>query len=347
MEPINTALFAYGMSGSVFHAPFIDEHDGFNLYAVLERNKKSAHERYSTVLSFDTAEEMLADKNIELVIVNTPNNTHFDLAKKSILAGKHVVVEKPFTITTSEADELINLAKANNVKLAVYHNRRWDSDFQTIRKVVDDQLLGEIVEAEFHFDRYKEELSAKKHKEIPGPGTGILYDLGSHMIDQAIVLFGYPLAVFGDLRVVREISDVDDYMEVVLYYPKLRVRIKGSYLVREPIPAFSLFGSKGTFLKHRGDIQEERLQAGDKPGSAGWGVEPDALKGLLHSEVSGEIVRKNIDTEAGDYMQYYNLVHQSIRKNTDPPVDGKAGRAVIAIIEAAIQSSEERRVIDL
>lgn len=347
MKPINTALFAYGMSGSVFHAPFIDTHSGFNLYGVLERSKKTASLRYPDIRSFATAEELLDDDDIELVVINTPNLTHFDLAKRSLEAGKHVIVEKPFTISAEEAGILMEMAGKKGLHLAVYHNRRWDSDFLTVKRILDQKLLGEVVEGEIHFDRYKEIVSAKQHKEIPGPGTGILYDLGSHLIDQSLVLFGRPESVFADLRIIRPVSSVDDYMELILYYPSLRVRIKGSYLVREAIPAYSFFGSKGSFLKHRGDIQEERLLAGELPGTLGWGVEPRNLQGILHTEVSGVVKREEVETEKGNYMEYYNRVYKAIRENEPLPVPASDGKNIIQIIEAAIRSNKERKVIDL
>jgi scyllo-inositol 2-dehydrogenase (NADP+) len=165
-----------------------------------------------------------------------------------LLANKHVIVEKPFTIEVEEAEELIALAKQNNKVLSVFHNRRWDSDYRTVKKVIEEGLLGDIAEAEFHYDRFKEELSPKLHKEAPGPGTGALYDLGSHLIDGALHLFGMPQAVFGDIRTVRPVSKVDDYFDVLLYYPDKRIRVKGTYVAREPIPSFVLHGSKGSFL---------------------------------------------------------------------------------------------------
>jgi len=211
MLPINTALCSFGMSGIVFHAPFIKQNPGFNFYAVWERSKNLAEKKYPRVKTYRYLEEMLADDLVELVIVNTPNVTHYEYEKKALLAGKHVIVEKPFTINVAEAEELISLADKQNKKLSVYQNRRYDSDFKILKKVIAEGWLGEIVEAEMHFDRFKEELSPKAHKEIPGPGNGILYDLGSHLIDQALQLFGLPAKVFADIQILRPISQVDDY----------------------------------------------------------------------------------------------------------------------------------------
>ena len=188
--PINTALCSFGMSGLVFHSPFLTINPHFNLYAVWERTKNLAEEKYPFVKTYRTLEAMLADELVELVIVNTPNYTHYEYAKKSLEAGKHVIVEKPFTIDVAQANDLIEIAKKQNKILSVYQNRRYDSDYKTIKNVVSENLLGELVEVEMHFDRFREELSPKKHKETPSPGAGVLYDLGSHLIDQALQLFG-------------------------------------------------------------------------------------------------------------------------------------------------------------
>ena len=260
MQKIKTALCSFGMSGWVFHAPFIHLHDGFELYAVFERTKNLAAEKYPGIKTFRSLEDMLADEAIELVIVNTPNYTHYEFARLALLAGKHVVIEKPFTNTVAEAEELIALAAKQNKKISVYQNRRWDSDFKTVQKVVHENLLGEIVEAEIHFDRFNEALSYKLHKETPGPGAGILPDLGPHLIDQALQLFGMPEAVFADAINMRSISQVEDYMELLLFYKNLRVRLKGSYLVREALPAYIFHGTKGSFIKPRADVQETDLQ---------------------------------------------------------------------------------------
>ncbi len=347
MQPINTALCSFGMSGWVFHAPFITTHPGFNFYAVLERTKNLAQEKYPFVKTYRSLEEMLADDNIELVISNAPNATHYDFTKKALRAGKHVVVEKPFTIELAEAEELIELARSKKKVLSVYHNRRWDSDYKTVKKIVQEGSLGNIVEAEFHYDRYKDELSPKLHKEVPGPGTGSLYDLGSHLIDQTLHLFGMPEAVFADIRIARAISKVDDYFDLLLYYPNLRVRLKSTYQAREPIPSFVIHGSKGSFIKARGDVQETKLQQHVSPANEEWGTEDESDAGLLHTEIEGEIVRRHVVSERGNYADYYEQLYQAIRHAAEPPVAAEDGLKVIQIIKAAIKSNEEKKVIKL
>ena len=347
MTPVKTALLSFGMSGRVFHAPFIALHPGLELYGAWERTKSESIKYYPEIRIFRSLEELLADETIELVIVNTPTNTHFEYAKKALEAGKHVVVEKAFTTTAAEAIALRDLAAKMNRKISVFQNRRWDSDFKTVKKVIDEQWLGSITEAEFHFDRYKEELSPKMHKELPGPGAGILKDLGPHIIDQALFLFGMPEAVFADLRITRPVSQVDDYFELLLYYSQLRVRLKGGYLVREALPSYIVHGHKGSFIKSRADIQEERLVANEKPGSEDWGREPEKEGGLLHTEKDGEVIRKTIPSEQGNYYAYYDGVYRALRAGAEMPVTVTDGIHVMQVIEAAVRSSHEQRVIHL
>src|SRR5215212_8310209 len=347
MKPINTAIISFGMSGQVFHAPFIEVHDGFNFYAVWERSKNLAQEKYPAVKTYRTLEELLADKDVELVVVNTPNYTHYEYAKKALYAGKDIIVEKPFTVTVEEGEELIALAKRKGKMISVYQNRRYDSDYKAIRKIVKEGWLGNIAEAEFHYDRYKEELSPKVHKEIPGPGTGALYDLGSHLIDQALQLFGKPEKVFADIRIVRPVSQVDDYFEVLLYYPNLRVRLHSSYLVREPLPAYAVHGSKGSFIKSKTDVQEAALLGGAMPGRDNWGKEPESEKGFLHTEHDGKLVKEYISSEPGNYLDYYDGIYKALRENAKPPVSAEEGLSVVRVIVAAFESSRSGCVVKL
>ena len=345
--PIKTAICSFGMSGWVFHAPFLHLNKGFELYAVWERSKNLAAEKYPGIKTFRTLEAMLQDDAIELVVVNTPNYTHFDYAKKALLAGKHVIVEKPFTVTVAEGEELISISQNTGKQLSVYQNRRYDSDYKTVKKILDEQWLGKVVEAEIHYDRFNEALSPKLHKETPGPGTGLLYDLGSHLIDQALQLFGMPEAVFADLAIIRPVSKVEDYMELLMFYPGLRVRIKSSYLVREALPSYNIHGVKGSFIKARTDVQERMLQAGLSPDQPDWGVEPDNEKGLLHTEKDGKIIREYVPSLRGNYMEYYDNMYAALRKGKPVPVTAEDGLNIIRIIEAAYRSVKEKRVVVL
>lgn len=347
MERVNAALLSFGMSGWVFHAPFIKVHEGFEFFAVWERTKNNAQQKYPGVKTYRTLEELLSDAAVELVVVNTPNYTHYEYSKKALEAGKHVIVEKPFTVTVKEGEELIKLAKEKNKILSVYQNRRYDSDYKVVKKMIDEGLLGSIVEAEFHFDRFKEELSPKQHKEIPGPGTGALYDLGSHLIDQALQLFGMPQSVFADIRIVRPASQVDDYFELLLYYPDKRVRLKCSYIVREALPAYILHGTKGSFIKTKSDVQEEALQNEQSPDAKDWGSEPEAERGLLHAEKEGKWIKEFVPSQNGQYMDFYEGIYQAIRNAGPVPVTAEDGLNVIRIITTAFESNEKKKVIDL
>lgn len=347
MRKINTALCSFGMSGKVFHAPFLEQHPGFELYAVWERSKKSIRELYPNVISYDSYEELLADEAIELVVVNTPTYTHYDFARAALLARKHVIVEKAFTVTVAQAEELIQLARSLNLQLSVYQNRRWDSDFKTVRKIVEEQHLGPIVEAEIHFDRYNLSLSPKAHKETPGPGAGVLHDLGPHIIDQALQLFGMPEALFADIRNLRPSSQVSDYIDILLFYPASRVRLKSSYFVKEPLPAFILHGHQGSFLKHRADVQETALQNGLKPGGKDWGKEPSWAQGILHTAGKEKDRREEIPTLSGNYMEYYNGIYEALTANKPLPVTAEDGLSIMRVIETAINSDIQRKVLDI
>lgn len=347
MKPINTALCSFGMSGWVFHAPFISIHPGFNLYAVWERTKNLAGDKYPGIKTFRMLEEMLADENIELVIVNTPSVTHYEYAKQAIPAGKHLIVEKPFTATVAQAEKLIELAKKNNVKLSVYQNRRYDSDYKTAKKILDEGLLGKIIDAEIHYDRYTPELSYKVHKETPTAAVGSVYDLGAHLIDQALQFFGMPVAVSADIAINRPGSQVDDYFDIKLFYPAHRVTLKSSYFVREALPGYIFHGTKGSFIKAKTDVQETDLQAGKKPGSANWGIEPESQRGLLHTEREGKVIKEYVESLQGNYGEYYNGIYDALRNNKELPVSAEDGMKVIKVIEAAYKSCKERRVVDL
>ena len=347
MQKIKTALLSYGMSGKVFHAPFLELHEGFELTGAWERSKKLIQKDFPEVKSYASLEELLAD-DATLVVVNTPVGTHYEYARQALLAGKNVVVEKAFTTTVAEAEALKQIAEEKGLKLAVFQNRRWDSDFKTVQQVIASGDLGEIVDAEIHFDRYNPKLSPKQHKETANSGAGILKDLGPHIIDQALCLFGKPEAVFADIRITRDNSQVDDVLDILLYYPNTRVRLKASFFVKEPLPSYIFHGRKGSFLKSRGDIQEDELKLGKKPDTTeNWGKEPEAQSGLLYTEKNGADIRRTLPTLSGNYYAFYDGMYQSIVHNTKEPVTATEGVHVMEIIEAALQSSTEKRNIIL
>ena len=346
MQKIKTALLSYGMSGKVFHSPFLNLHSGFELIGAWERNQQKIKQDYPYAKSYSSLDKLLED-DIDLIIVNTPVNTHFEYAKKALLAGKHVLVEKAFTTNAIEAQELNVLARAKGLKLAVFQNRRWDSDFKTVKAIYNQGILGDIVEAEFHFDRYNPILSPKTHKETTNAGAGVLKDLGPHIIDQALHLFGFPQAVFADIRITREHSVVDDWIDITLYYSNFRARLKAGFFVREAIPSYVLHGKKGSFLKPRGDVQEDNLKAGLKPNTSNWGNEAKENQGILHTEKDGVVIREKVPTQSGNYYDFFDELYFSIVTDKPEPVTAEEGIKVMRIIDAAILSNAEKKVVSL
>ncbi|WP_134089716.1 Gfo/Idh/MocA family oxidoreductase [Olivibacter sp. XZL3] len=347
MRTIKTALLSYGMSGSVFHAPFIDLHTGFELAGSWERSKKLIQQDYPGVASYPSLDAILEDESIELVIVNTPTGTHYDFTRQVLEAGKHAVVEKAFTITADEAMELEALAKERGLKLAVFQNRRWDSDFKTVKKIVESGILGEIVEVTFSYEAYLPKLNTKAHLEEPSPAAGLIRDRGPHMIDQALFLFGYPKALFADLAIMRTGSKVNDYFELLFYYDDKRVRLKGGFLAREMAPSYIVHGKAGSFLKSRADRQEERLLAGEKPNAETWCEEPESEWGVLHAERDDKAFRERAPSEKGNYLDFYEGVYQAIVSDLPEPVTAAEGVQTMKLIEAAIESANSGGVVKL
>lgn len=342
MRKIKTALLAYGGSGKLFHAPFFEVHEGFELLGAYERSKKLIQKDYPEVRSFDSLEEVL-ESDAELIVVNTPIDTHFDLTKKVLEADKNALVEKAFTTTSEEAKKLDQLAKEKKLKLCVYQNRRYDSDFRTAKKVLEEDYLGEIVEAEIRFERYNPQLSPKAWKENGNPGASILMDLGSHIIDQALTLFGYPEKVFADIRRTRENTQIDDYFDILLYYSDKRVRLKSSFFVKEPTPAYVFHGKKGSFLKHRGDVQEDDLKLGKIPNRENWGTEPEEKTGLL--VYNDRAI--HFPTLQGNYLDFCDDLYDAIVNDKEVPATAKQAYHTMKVIEAAQKSAAKEEVIKL
>ena len=347
MSVINTALLSFGMSGRVFHAPFVQQHPGFSLAGCWERSKKVINQHYSSVKSYDTLDELLTDPAIDLVVVNTPTLTHFEFAKKALEHGKHVLVEKAFAGSADEAVELRALAREKRRKLSVFQNRRWDSDFQSVRSVLQSGVLGDIVEANLAYSRYDPNLSPKSHKEEPSSGSGILKDLGPHIIDQALVLFGMPEAVFADIGITREHSRVDDYFDILLIYRDKRVHVKGGYFYKQPVPEYTLFGKQGCFIKTRSDVQEAQLDQGMTPSDESYGKEPDVSAGQLYTEGKDQTDTLSIISPRGNYFEFYEGLYQSIAHDQPEPVSAEDGIRIMQIIDAAMQSYREGKVVKL
>jgi scyllo-inositol 2-dehydrogenase (NADP+) len=343
LKPVNTALLSYGMSGLVFHGPLLKAHSGFKVSKVFQRpNSKTKVADFAVVHSVS---EILNDPSVELVIVNTPNDSHFGYAMDALKAGKHVVVEKPFTVTTAEADELIAFAKKQNRILTVFQNRRWDGGFLTVQNILQKKLLGRVVEFELHYDRYRNYIEQGTWKERDQPGTGILYNLGSHMLDQVLVLFGFPQYVDARMGIQRTSGEVIDYYDIRIQYPGMDVIVKSSYLVREPGPMYRINGTEGSFVKYGIDPQEQALKEQMIPGAPGWGSEPKEWWGRINTTVEGCHVVGEVETVAGDYTRFYQNLYEAIRMNAPLAVKPEEGRNVIALIEAAIESNRLRKAV--
>ena len=337
---INVALASFGMSGLVFHGPLLSVHSNFRLHAVLERNRSDSTERYPDVKLVRTYEDLLADELVEVIVVNTPNPYHYDMAEAALKAGKHVVVEKPFTNTTKEGEQLIALAEEKGRVLTVFQNRRWDSDFLTVQKVLAADVLGQVVEYEAHYDRFRNYIQPDTWKEDDGPGSGILYNLGSHMIDQALVLFGLPQTLFAKLSIQRTGGKAPDAYHLILGYDSMQVVLKSSYLVRDQGPRYKLLGSQGTFTKYGLDPQEDLLKLGVSPDNSRIGQEPEEDWGTLDTEFSGLQLRGTVASEAGDYTQFYNNLYQALQGKEALTVPAEEALNVIRLIELAYQSNE-------
>ncbi|RZL50244.1 MAG: oxidoreductase [Pedobacter sp.] len=332
---INTGLLAYGMSGKVFHAPFIATHPGFNLQGIVERNQKLAQKDYPEIISYNSVDDLINDETIDLVIINTPNNTHYEYAKKALNAGKHILVEKPFTATTAQAKELFALAKSVGKKALVYQNRRYDSGFNAVKKVIESGKLGKLVEVHFRYDRYRNEISPKAFKEELVEATGLQYDLGPHLLDQAIALFGKPLKFNKILSKNREHTKVDDYFAIQLTYPnELNVFLTASMLVAEIGDAFVVHGMYGSFKKNHADVQEGQLLKGMKPTAEGYGIENPADAGKLTLVTKdGGRTSETLPSEKGNYPGIFEAVYQNLVYEVPYPITEDDILAQLEILE--------------
>ncbi len=347
MKKINVGIVGYGMSGKYFHAPFIHSNEKFNLKKIVERKSEYSKKDYPYIEVVKEYSSLLKDDSLDLIIISTPNSTHKDFTKEALLAGKNVIVEKPFTITSKEAGELIALAKKQNKILSVFQNRRWDGDFLTVQKIIKSGYLGRLVEFESHYDRFRNFIKPHTWKEEEGKGHGILYDLGSHLIDQALVLFGLPESIWADVRTQRDGGKVEDAFEIVLFYKSNsspKVTLKGSLLVREVGPRYIMHGTNGSFIKFGLDPQEEDLKKGISPLSEEWGIEPKENWGLLNTEINKFHFNGRIETEAGCYQNYFNNIYDAIVNKKPLAVKPEEAKNVIRIIELAYKSSSLKKV---
>jgi predicted dehydrogenase len=351
MQLVKVGLCAFGMSGKVFHAPFLKEHPGFFISGIVERSKEESKEKYPEATIYRSVEEMLNNADIDVVVVNTPVQTHFEYAKTALNAGKNVIVEKPFTVTLEEAEDLVKLADEKGLFLSVYQNRRFDRDYLQVQKIIQGNTLGKLKEVEMRFDRFRTEASGKQHKENPEQmGSGSLHDLGSHLIDQATQFFGYPQKLFADIFSMKGKQFANDYFEILLYYPDdLRVRLKSSVFSKEAHYAYILHGDKGSFLQERTDDQENELVAGVIPEyGKEWTKPLKETDGILNFiNENSETERFLISSEAGNYMNYYQQIYEYIVFGYALPSSGNEVIQNMRIIEAAEESAKEEKIINL
>ncbi|SET27706.1 Predicted dehydrogenase [Natronincola peptidivorans] len=346
---INVGIVGFGQGGKVFHAPIIQGIEGLSLTKIVARKQETIEDIkkiYPSVETVSDIDSLLQDEELELVVIATPNITHTEFAKKALLANKHVVVEKPFTNTSKEAEELIELAEKQNKILTVNQNRRWDSDFLTVKKIIENNFLGNIVEYEAHFDRFRNVVNKDDWKEESLPGAGILYNLGSHLIDQALCLFGIPKEITAHVGIQREEAKVEDFFHVILHYEKHKAVLRAGMLVREALPHFIVLGDKGSFVKYGMDPQEEALKAGELPyNNELWGTESEEIWGILNTEVSDSHFRGKVESNKGDYRELYRNVYKAIIGEEVLQVKPQEARDTIKIIELALKSNKEKRTI--
>ena len=323
---IEVGLVGFGLAGRAFHAPVIRAVPGLHLAAIVQRSGSEAAEKYPEVRIARDLDELLSIPEIRLVVIATPNETHYPFARQCLEAGRDVVVDKPFTTTLEEAVSLVQIAKDANRLLTGYQNRRYDGDFQAIRKLVADGTLGRVVRFETTYDRFRPQLKAGAWRETARPGSGILFDIAPHLIDHALVLFGLPEAVTADVRIERENAAVDDAFDITLHYSNgMRAVLRSSILAAAPRPRFVLLGTQGSFVKQSFDPQENNLRRGFIPADTAWGAEPQENWGVLTTPVGESFEQRRVPSVGCDYRDYYSNVRDAI-----------LGRAALAVTPESV-----------
>jgi predicted dehydrogenase len=342
LKMIEVGLIGFGLAGRAFHAPVIRAVPGLHLAAILQRSGTEAAEKYPDVRIVRSMDELLAIPLIRLIVIATPNETHYPLARQCLEAGRDVVVDKPFTTTLEEAVSLVQLAKRAKRLLTVYQNRRYDGDFQAIRQLVASGTLGRIVRFETAYDRYRPQLKPSAWRETSRPGSGILFDIAPHLIDHALVLFGPPEAVTADVRVERENAIADDAFDITLHYAKsMRAVLRSSILAAAPRPRFVLLGTQGSFVRQTFDPQEMNLRRGHIPSDSAWGAEPEENWGVLTVPAEDSFEQRRIPSANCDYRDYYSNVRDAILGRAELAVTPEYALDVMRVLELARASSEK------
>ncbi len=342
---IRVGLVAFGMAGRVFHGPLVSSVDGLELAAVVERNSDNAAARYPGITTYRTLQAMLADASLELIVVATPSGTHFDVAREVLAAGKNVVVDKPTATTSAQIAELIHLARQQGKLLIPFHNRRWDGDFLTIRKLLHEGSLGRLVHLHSCFDRWNPGNTRRPWKDDPSQGGGMLLDLGTHLGDQVLALFGKPEAIGGEVRRERDGDGANDAFLARLHYPGFSVVFEANLLSALARPRFHLRGTHGNYWKWGVDGQEAELNKITSIHQSGWGHEPSSAWGTLCTDVDGGMVTQPVETVPGDYRLYYAGVRDALLGKAAPPVEAVAAWRVARVLEWVAESARQRREI--
>jgi scyllo-inositol 2-dehydrogenase (NADP+) len=344
-DAIQTAVIGFGVAGQIFHAAIVHAVPGLELAGIVQRHGDDAAKAYPKAKVYRDAEEAFKDPAIHLVVVATPNESHFDLGSRALAAGKHVVIDKPMTLSSGDANALVDLASKKNRIVSAYQNRRWDGDFRTVQRLLDAGTLGKLISFESHFDRWRPQRKPQVWRESGASGGGILWDLGPHLIDQALVLFGNPTHIFADVRSERAGAVMDDAFDVHLYYPALSVFLRSSCMACVPGARFTLRGTQGSYVKYGLDPQEDALKRGERFESASWGEERSTDWGTLTIDDAGTIVSQPLETERGDYRGYYANVRDAILGREPLAVSGAQAARVIRLLELARESSERRTTL--
>ena len=335
-DRVSVGLIGYGLAGAVYHAPLITSEPRLRLKSVATTRREQIAKDLPgvAVVSLDG---LFDEPDIDLVVIASPNASHFPLAKRALEAGKHLVVDKPLTITLAETDELIALAARKEKLITVFQNRRWDGDFITVQKLVREQVLGKLGQFVSQFERFRPVVSTNWREEA-GPGSGLYYDLGPHLIDQALTLFGMPDALIGDITRIRPGAATEDYFHVVLQYDGLRAILHGSNLIYCPGPRFALYGDRGSFYKFELDVQEKHLKEGMRPGMPNWGVAPIESAGMLYL---ADRTERAVPLERGQYQEFYSGIAATLLTGSKPPVTTEQARNVMYILEEGLRSARE------
>jgi scyllo-inositol 2-dehydrogenase (NADP+) len=339
---IDVGLVGFGFAGRVFHAPIISAVSGLRLRAILQRSGDDAARLYPEARLVRSMDELLSVDEIKLVVIATPNTSHYPLAKQCLLAGCDVVVDKPFTTTYAEATDLVELARQQRRLLVVYQNRRWDGDFRTIRKLMESGRFGRIALYEVHFDRYRLGIRPEAWREQAHPGSGVFFDLGVHLIDEAIVLFGVPEAITADIRIERSGAVVDDAFDLILRYPKTRALLRASMIAVAPDLRYLIRGERGAFVKYGTDPQEEALKRGEVPRDDTWGRGPREKWGIFYAPADAGVAADTIATMPGDYRLFYANVRDAILGKAAIDVTPEQMLNVMHALELAQESSRRR-----